>query len=239
MMVATDHEAFSVMHGVGELPLHWSPFWPGHPETVYTPYEDLPASVRELYDYDPAKARQMLADAGYPNGFSTKLNVGSANPLWQDFMALLKAQWEEVGVETEIVIRDPSAHNKIKYEQTYTGVLAQNWETGNLIAALSRFQTGTTMNFGAWYDDTFDAMVSRMTAEILTDAETEAIAKEAAVYMAGQVPAIPLSATPEAVYWWPWLKNYYGEINILDRSMGREVIGYCWIDQDLKAEMGY
>jgi len=238
MMVGTDMKAFGDMHGVGSLPIHWAPLWPGHPETLYTPLEDLPASVQLLFDYNPTLAKQMLADAGHPDGFKVQLNVG-ATVQWQDMMALLAAQWAEIGVEAEIVVRDAAGNTKVKYAQTYHGGLAQNWETGNPIALLSRFESTTTMNFSAWYDDYFDEQIGLMTSTVLSPAEEASIGKALAVYMLGEVPAIPLSATPEAVYWWPWVKNYYAETNVADRSFGMVFAGYTWLDQDLKAEMGY
>jgi len=39
-------------------------------------------------------------------------------------------------------------------------------------------------------------------------------------------------------YWWPWIKNYYGERSIGDGELAT-ILAYAWIDQDLKAEMGY
>ena len=49
---------------------------------------------------------------------------------------------------------------------------------------------------------------------------------------------IPLAFTPSASFWWPWIKNYYAEINIEDQQLD-PVIARVWIDQALKAKMGY
>ena len=49
---------------------------------------------------------------------------------------------------------------------------------------------------------------------------------------------IGLSPTPEGHYWWPWIKNYYGEATVTEKSV-KPVLALAWIDQDLKAEMGY
>ena len=53
------------------------------------------------YGYDPAKAKQMLADAGYPDGFKTMLYTDNVDPnpkLWQSVQADLAA----IGVEASL-----------------------------------------------------------------------------------------------------------------------------------------
>ena len=35
---------------------------------------EMPASVKELYSYNPDKAKELLKEAGYPNGFKTSLH---------------------------------------------------------------------------------------------------------------------------------------------------------------------
>jgi ABC-type transport system substrate-binding protein len=57
------------------------------------------------YPYDVAKAKQMLTDAGYPNGFSTILNcLRSHNviPEWSDMCETVKDYFGAIGVDVEL-----------------------------------------------------------------------------------------------------------------------------------------
>jgi peptide/nickel transport system substrate-binding protein len=61
---------------------------------------DCPASVRELYSYKPEKAKQLLKEAGYPNGFSIKFytwNPAGVSYL-PDLAQIIQADWAKVGI---------------------------------------------------------------------------------------------------------------------------------------------
>ncbi len=47
-----------------------------------------------------------------------------------------------------------------------------------------------------------------------------------------------LPAPYSLCYWWPWVKNYYGEttVGFLDQA---PILSRVWIDQNLKKAMGY
>ena len=64
------------------------------------------------------------------------------------------------------------------------------------------------------------------------------IHKELMKYVLEQAYQIPYPKAPAYRMWWPWLKNYSGE-----RSLGYFWVNswpqYTWIDQNLKASMGY
>ena len=65
-------------------------------------------STRAPYAYDPAKAKQLLAEAGYPNGFSIKLWRTQRAELAR-LAQSIQQNLAEVGVRAEIVERDASS----------------------------------------------------------------------------------------------------------------------------------
>jgi peptide/nickel transport system substrate-binding protein len=54
--------------------------------------------------YDPAKAKQLLAQAGYPNGFSTKIIHAIGD--FEDGAASIQADLADVGIKAEMVVID-------------------------------------------------------------------------------------------------------------------------------------
>lgn len=60
---------------------------------------------RDLKDrgYDIEKAKALLAEAGYPDGFETEFVLPSGNPMYEQLSVLLKEQWSKVGVKLNIV----------------------------------------------------------------------------------------------------------------------------------------
>ena len=49
--------------------------------------------------------------------------------------------------------------------------------------------------------------------------------------------AIPFPQKPTFVFWWPWVKNFYGALNV--GAFTGPGYQYVWIDQALKKSMGY
>jgi peptide/nickel transport system substrate-binding protein len=85
--------------GVNEQPLAG--------QVVSKPYDTLVNPTLSAYPYDPTKAKQLLAQAGYPNGFSIELGLTSGTYVAQAQIAQVIAQeLGAVGIKAGIVNED-------------------------------------------------------------------------------------------------------------------------------------
>jgi len=236
-MVGTDHAAINALVGLPGMPEHWFPGGPDVP-TSFTPLEELPASTRLLYDYNPTLAKQMLADAGYPDGFQIEMQI-QPQIAWGERGALLKDQWDKIGVELDLVVVETTVWAARRYTLGFADATIAPMEIVNP-QHLLRWGHSTLgpLNMSGYTNATFDELVEAGTATV-DSAVANAKFKEAALIFLDEVGYITLDMSVSSPYWWPWLKNYYGETNITDANRIECLFGYMWIDQDLKDEMGY
>jgi peptide/nickel transport system substrate-binding protein len=71
-----------------------SPQYQWAPPGTYGYIPDYPSRK-----YDPAKAKQLLAEAGYPNGFKTTAFVGSTISYVRDMELAVHEYWRQIGID--------------------------------------------------------------------------------------------------------------------------------------------
>jgi len=200
------------------------PVAPGMPG--YTPHEELPANLKELWSYNPDKAKELLAEAGYPNGFQAVFNM---SPYWEDVVIAMTQYWADIGVDAELRVVDDAASFA-----TVTGDYQDmiTWFCGTSLYAnlsyvnggkpgswnnISRVTDPLSVEFTETFESTLDSddRVELLRAENLRQMEL--------------VYEIPSPAMVNYRFWAPWIKGYAGENNT-------EPERYIWVDQDLKYE---
>ncbi len=60
-------------------------------------------AIANTYTYDPAKAKELLTEAGYPDGFSATIKVSPTYPLEIKMAELIAEAGREIGVNFEII----------------------------------------------------------------------------------------------------------------------------------------
>ena len=88
-------------HYSGEAMMHAYPMYPDW-DGYFDSLDKMPASVKELYEYNPKKAKELLKEAGYPNGFTFKMQFCSCSPDQSELAPLLAAYLEQIGVKAEL-----------------------------------------------------------------------------------------------------------------------------------------
>ncbi len=214
--------------------------YPQHPDYTgyYEPLESMPDSIKELYTYNPDKAKKLLAEAGYPKGFSFKVQVCTCVPDHMDLIPLVAAYLEKVGVKIEIQPMEYGAFLSAMTSKTNApGYFMNNGHTNPTTTIRKSFVKGQVWNPSQWTDAEYD---KKMAAAYLErdEGKRQAMLKEMTREILDKAPYIWLPTAYIYTAWWPWVKNYNGELRAGAVRPG-PIYARIWVDQELKKKMGF
>jgi peptide/nickel transport system substrate-binding protein len=150
-----------------------------------------------VYNHDPAKAKALLAQAGYPNGF--KLEMGTEEgvfPHHKDITQAVAQNLADVGIKTDVVTMDWGAYVAAAFGAKYD-IAMFTW--GDVTMDPDQFLSlwSAKDNLFAW--DTSDYLPLFNAQRQLLGADRNAAVMKAAQFLWEQVPSVPLYS-PRLIY---------------------------------------
>jgi len=169
--------------------------------------EDIPEELR--YEYDLNKAKKLLAEAGYPKGFSIKMFL-SEKGSYMTPMTVLQEQWRKAGVKIEFETVDhPTYHSKIRkdenplvwYNATRTPIagvyMTQFFHSASIVGkktAITNFSHYGEVDVngdGSTADNAIDELVDKAASEADPAVQKKMYA-EAQLRLLRDLPAVPV-----------------------------------------------
>ncbi|MBX2854413.1 MAG: twin-arginine translocation signal domain-containing protein [Rhodobacteraceae bacterium] len=141
-----------------------------HVSPIHPDYFPLPRLTR-----DPAKARELLAEAGYPEGIDLTLTVGNTSGVWQQRAAeYFAAQAAEAGVRIALDVVPPERYHEI-WRTTAFGMTHWTHRPLGTMALSLAYRESSPWNETGFSDPEFEAALDQAEALIDVNARREAM----------------------------------------------------------------
>ena len=179
----------NVMHGIGKpLTTFISSYYPIGVDPALKPY-----------GYDPARAKRLLAEAGYPNGFEVRLNCPNNRYVNDEKICqAVTAMWARIGVKASLVAENMATFSQ-KFQNFDSSLYMLGWGVATydaqyMIQSLVRTRTSGAdgnFNFSRISDPTVDRLTDAMKSEVDV-AKRNAMIREALLRIKDEVLLIPI-----------------------------------------------
>jgi peptide/nickel transport system substrate-binding protein len=170
--------------------------------------------------YDPSKAKQLLTEAGYPNGFNTKILISTVMDRfsYQAVAEYLKA----VGINTELEISDPAKWTGYQYGSSWKNALMT---VG--VAPHDPFANGLKRSFTT---SQYVSIVKPVGWDALLNQALSALDEATATSLSQKLTQL---AYDEAMLAPVWLGNNFGvKVKTIHDDRIRELAQFCWTPAD-------
>ena len=139
--------------------------------TGYVATGELGYGVVEPFPYDPEKAKALLAEAGYPNGFTMDFACpAGAYTHFEEVCEAIQGYLTEVGIETNLEIMESAHYWDLEGAQELPPLFGDSWSetSGEAYNRMAGALLG--QGYSSWKDDQIISTLNQISTTIDTDA---------------------------------------------------------------------
>ena len=166
----------------------------GKPATGFVASGELGYGAVEAFGYDPEKAKALLAEAGYPDGFEMDMACpAGAYSHFEEVCEAVAGYLSEVGIQANLEIMESGHFWDLEAAKELPALFGDSWSTisGEAFRRLTGALGGVNASYSAWSDPTIDEYLGKI--ETTTDREErKALYEELQGYMQENPPFIYL-----------------------------------------------
>jgi peptide/nickel transport system substrate-binding protein len=130
----------------------------------------------EAFGYDPDKARELLAEAGFADGFE----MGFACPAgaytnFEQVCEAVSGYLADVGIQTELELMESGAYWDLEADKGLPPLFGDSWSSsiGEALPRLRGALGGFDASFSAWSDPEIDRLLGEIGTTVDDDARAE------------------------------------------------------------------
>jgi ABC-type transport system substrate-binding protein len=210
------------------------------------PYEDWPQELKDEYAYNPMAAKQLLAEAGYSDGFKT--NVLATTDADIGLLKIVQSYFTDIGIDMEIrTMKTSDWLQYVEIEKKHDQLIYRPYgplgHTYAPLRAITRFQTNCSGNHLMVSDPVFDSYYPKALAA-KTEGQLKQVIRDMNERVARQHYAVSLLLPLQYSLCQPWLKGFHAQIHSIWMGVGGpSMLGFYasrfWVDRTLKKSLGH
>ncbi|MCB9419253.1 MAG: ABC transporter substrate-binding protein [Ardenticatenaceae bacterium] len=164
------------------------------PAAGYVASGELGFGIVEPFGYDPDKARELLAEAGYPDGFAMDMACpAGAYMHFEEVCEAIAGYLGEVGIDINLEIMESGHYWELEAAKELPPLFGDSWSTlsGEALRRLSGALGGWDAAYSSWSDPIIDDYLAQISTTVDRE-QRKAQYEELQVYMQENPPFIYL-----------------------------------------------
>ncbi|MFC5950493.1 ABC transporter substrate-binding protein [Pseudonocardia lutea] len=146
---------------------------PSSGQVLNAPYDQVNPDL-QAYPHDPAKARQLLAEAGYPNGLDLELALSTGTYIASDPIAqAIAQQLGEVGIRIKVTTAQFPSWVQRSYTDDVADLIYIGYSSGYRAPAERLRIYTSTYSQSHFSDPAYDALVDQLTTATSREQQTD------------------------------------------------------------------